>query len=344
MSTRYVWSSHTPVIKSERNEVTKYSYTAPGANTNGSLAGYIGTGFKANEGLLDLYEPPSKPTIHVSDVRQVYYDTQTITPSLTGNKWAARAKSYQGTPAYVWVLTSYGVSDILIELFRYKDENNSVVDTSAPESFYVTRVTGYESDVSYSSFKGYVSSGNPSAYPRVEGGDIKGGLAYHYLGSDSIDPTALTYSKTTLTQGEAITVTVTPRSNTYGGTIYYQYQYSTNGGASWTNAGAKTTAVSMSITVPSNAAQFRARVLASDDIGFTSTDYVTGASLTVTPDNRAPSAPASVTVPAAVSSCAMSSSANAPVIIPVSSALAGIIGKTSNSAKTIASFLLKNRI
>ena len=126
---------------------------------------------------------------------------------------------------------------------------------------------------------GYSSSTSSSAYPSD---GISGSYWYVYKGSDVIDPTAVGYSTTTPTGGNAITVKVTARSNTYGGTIYYQYQYSTDGGSTWTNSGSKTTATSKSITVPSGVTQFRARVVASDNYGFTSTTYVTGANLTVT--------------------------------------------------------------
>ncbi len=145
----------------------------------------------------------------------------------------------------------------------------------------------------------YVSSSNSSAYPDF---DVSGNHFYSLSGSDSIDPTAITYSKNDPKQGETITATITPSSNIYGGTIYYKYQYSANGGSSWVDAGTKTTETSQSFTVPANAVQFRVRVQASDNMGFTSTTYVTGANLTVTAPNSAPTAPASVSLPDRVSS------------------------------------------
>lgn len=125
---------------------------------------------------------------------------------------------------------------------------------------------------------GKVSATSKSQYPADS---YSGDYWYDYLGYDCIDPTAVGYSTTKPKAGESITVNVTARSNTYGGTIYYQYQYSTDGGSTWTNAGSKTTATSKAITVPSGATQFRARVVASDNYGFTSTTYVTGANLTM---------------------------------------------------------------
>lgn len=109
---------------------------------------------------------------------------------------------------------------------------------------------------------------------------VFGGYYWRYLGSDSIDPTAVSYSNTEPRAGETITVTVTPAKSLYGGTVSYQYQYAVNGGA-WTNSGGKTTSVTKELTVPNGSAQFRVRVIASDDLGFTSTTYVYGANLPV---------------------------------------------------------------
>lgn len=102
-----------------------------------------------------------------------------------------------------------------------------------------------------------------------------------YRGSDTIDPTAVTYSTNDLYPNESVTITVTPVTPTYGGIIYYQYQYSTNGGSTWTNLGSRTTDTSKTMTIPEGATQFRARVTASDGWGFTSTTPVLGANLGV---------------------------------------------------------------
>lgn len=97
-----------------------------------------------------------------------------------------------------------------------------------------------------------------------------------YKGSDTIDPLSVTYRENTLYKGEPVSVQIEARTPTYGGTISYQYQYSVDGGKTWTNAGSKTTETSLEITVPAEAKQFQARVLASDNYGFTSTTYVYG--------------------------------------------------------------------
>ena len=127
-------------------------------------------------------------------------------------------------------------------------------------------------------FREYKASQSSSAYP--SDGE-SGSYWYIYAGSDTIDPTSVRYSKSDLQAGESVTIQVSPRTPTYGGTISYQYQYSTNGGSSWTNIGSKTTNTSVSVTIPEGAKQFKARVRASDNYGFTSSDYVTGPALGV---------------------------------------------------------------
>lgn len=66
-----------------------------------------------------------------------------------------------------------------------------------------------------------------------------------------------------------------------GGTVFYQYQYSLDGGNTWLNAGTETTATETEIMIPDGAEQFVARVRASDDWGFISTDYITGSNVMV---------------------------------------------------------------
>lgn len=111
----------------------------------------------------------------------------------------------------------------------------------------------------------------------VSGAFYSGGWKWRvYKGSDTIDPLSVTYRENTLYNGEPVTVQVEARTPTYGGTISYQYQYSVDGGKTWTNAGSKTTETSLEIGIPADAKQFQARALASDNYGFTSTTYVNG--------------------------------------------------------------------
>ena len=139
-----------------------------------------------------------------------------------------------------------------------------------------------------------VSGPSKSSYPND---GVSGSYWYEYQGSDSIDPSAVSYSTASPKGGESITINVSPRSNTYGGTITYKYQVQLDGG-SWIDIGS-TTSTAKSYIIPKGTSTFRARVVASDNMGFTSTDYVTGNTVSVI-NNTAPSTPSSISVPSSV--------------------------------------------
>ncbi len=124
-----------------------------------------------------------------------------------------------------------------------------------------------------------VSSASKASYPTNSGGGKKEDYWYTYLGSDTIDPTGITYPTDQLRPGDIVNAAISPRAPTYGGTISYLYQYQINGG-SWVNI-QTTTATSIDFTIPANAKTIRFRVRAQDNMGFTSATYVTGASVTV---------------------------------------------------------------
>ena len=136
-----------------------------------------------------------------------------------------------------------------------------------------------------------VSGSSQSSYPSD---GVQGSYWYTYQGSDNIDPTAVTYPGGPKS-GVPITITVTPRANTYGGTISYQYEYSLDGGNVW-NQLALTTAASRQYTIPKGTQTFRVRVQARDNMGFTSSDWIYGPQVNVV-NNSAPSAPPTITVP-----------------------------------------------
>lgn len=122
---------------------------------------------------------------------------------------------------------------------------------------------------------GNISSASSGAYPSDS---YSGDYWYVLQGSDSIDPT-ISYPSS-IFKNQNVKITVSPASNTYGGTISYKYEYTTDG-STWTTANSGTTATSVDVTIPSTATTFQARVTASDNMGFTSTTAVTGASVTV---------------------------------------------------------------
>ena len=114
----------------------------------------------------------------------------------------------------------------------------------------------------------YTTSLNVNSYTLY---GTSGSYYYSYLSSNYIDPTAVALTANPVA-GASATIKVTPRNNSYG-TVSYLYQYSTNGGSSYTTI-ATSSATSYSFSVPSGATSIKVRVRAQDNIGFTSSTYV----------------------------------------------------------------------
>ena len=149
-----------------------------------------------------------------------------------------------------------------------------------------------------------VSNASASTYPQD---GVSGNYWYTLQGSDNIDAASVGYSNQAPMGGQPITINVTPGSEkVYSGTVRYTYQVQLDNG-SWTTIATNSTATSQSYTIPAGTTSFAARVLASDDLGFSSSDYTTGATLSVT-NNVPPSAPASIsfTEPVAGDTCTLS--------------------------------------
>lgn len=267
MSTRYVWTKLTTV--------SGYSLYKAGENTEwmGSHDVLeVGTGYKiTNNGKFELTGSKASIasgdssiagiSVYVRDFRYVLYNENNLfsyaESYLNDDRWHLRQMSVSTSQPYRLTMstspdgTSSGYS---IALFKIKEGNT--------ES---------------GSFIGYTSSSSSSAYPSD---GVSGSYWYEYLGSDNIDPYSLTYTSEAIA-GKIISMQISPRAPTHPGTVYYQYQYSINNGSTWANIGNKTTATNISVTIPTTATQFKARVLASDDLGFTSTTYVVGSNLTI---------------------------------------------------------------
>ena len=117
-----------------------------------------------------------------------------------------------------------------------------------------------------------VSSASASAYPN---NSYSGSYWYVKSGQDTIDPASVTYDESTLIAGQTVTVTISPSTgNSYGGTITYQVEVNVDE-IGW-EVVTQTTSTSVNLDIPADAVSWRVRVLASDDMGFTSTDYVYG--------------------------------------------------------------------
>lgn len=280
----------------------------------------IASGSKVGRhGFLDEYWMYSKASTFASgDVVTVWVSTEYTFDSSTGMYTLSSPKSFTFnwgdltvSPTYMELTSSSGQLCYMVDMYkgtsmlRYYNANsigypftirhNGTIGVDRSYAVLNVRWTTPDSDASFSfkfcygcytaivyskgSTVGNISSASSSAYPT---NSYSGDYWYVYQGSDSIDPTAVGYSTTSPVAGHAITIKATASSNTYGGTITYQYEVSLDGGTTWT-AVSKTTATSVSYTIPKGTTSFAARVKASDNMGFTSTDYVTGAALTVRP-------------------------------------------------------------
>ena len=149
-----------------------------------------------------------------------------------------------------------------------------------------------------------VSNASSSTYPQD---GVSGNYWYELQGSDNIDAASVGYSNQAPMGGQPITINVTAGTGkVYGGNVRYTYQVQLDNGA-WTTIATNSTALSQSYTIPAGTTSFAARVQASDDLGFTSSSYTTGTTLTVT-NNIPPSAPGSITIGSVVAgqSCTVS--------------------------------------
>lgn len=116
-----------------------------------------------------------------------------------------------------------------------------------------------------------------------------GGYYYVRQGSDEVDPTAVTVPDG-IDDGTTIQISITPNTGkTFGGTISYTYQYRYDGG-NWQTL-STTTATTVSLAVPKNQySTLEVRVRAQDDMGFTSSDWITSGRKTIIA-NQPPTAP-----------------------------------------------------
>lgn len=140
------------------------------------------------------------------------------------------------------------------------------------------------------------SSSNNDTYP-ING--VSGEYFYVYRGVDSIDPTNLQVTPSSVLAGDDLTMSVTASTQKeYGGNTIYNWEYSTDGGLQW-NPVTSTQTTSYEWPVPQTGiTSLLIRVHASDDIGFTSSVYLTlddDNEITVV-NNQPPTMPSSISV------------------------------------------------
>ena len=185
--------------------------------------------------------------------------------------------------------TVYGDSGDSVNV-RYNDSSSISVSCSTA-TLYRYRT---QRAADYDDPQGSVSSASSGAYP-TDG--WRSPYWYEYQGSDTIDPAAVTLPSSIM-GGDTVTVTVTPSAGkVYGGTVSYTWQYRLDGGA-WQSL-ASGTAATQQLTVPAGTNTVEVQVRANDDLGFTSSTWVSSGAVAVT-NNLAPTAPGSIDVTAPV--------------------------------------------
>lgn len=278
MSTRYVWDKCSIRYTESVKELSNFDLSAfeggsklYGSNMppDGTVSGYASTGYTRNsDGTYNLSGTIIELVCGGNETRITNQSYKYMAISRTNNICIVYLKYWRSSKMYI--TGSYKEKDSKYWLTIYWE------DTSAPMTAIYQDI--YIRTPEAGSVLERRSGSSSSAYPTGQ----SGGYWYTYKGSDSIDPIAISYSNLKPRAGETVTVTVTPAKNTYGGTISYQYQYSINGGSTWTNSGDKTTSTTKVFTIAKGTTQFRVRAVASDNYGFTSSTYVTGANLPVT--------------------------------------------------------------
>lgn len=283
MSARYVWSKHNVSLKTSSSSVNRFIFSAPtGSNDAGKLAGYCGWSVSYVDGSgWDIKGDSSgaapKP-VYVSTPQEIAYNTCAFAPKSTGNFEAIMMGSTSNITNVKWLVGSYTTGKLIIEAVQ-ADFNGVIQADSERKNFTLYKVTGY--DTTSSTKIGTVSSSSQSTYPTTSEGGLQNGYVYLYLGSDNIDAISTSSSSSSsLKPGSSCNIIVSSRANSYGGTISYLYQYSVNGG-SWTNI-STTSNTSITFIIPNNATSIMFRTRAQDNMGFTSSDYVSSPLYTVT--------------------------------------------------------------
>lgn len=254
MSTRYVYYKY----KVTSSIGYKFSFNHQNS-AHGQFIMDIGNSYK----IIKFNEQPGFITVSGSSLTGGYVPPGTSSASIIPHPFAIPYGSAQTrSNSYIF----YSSSGFFEEGSGY----DSFIGANETYSKLITKYTisGQPTLLSSSSSLGGTQTSPPSSYIYME------------VAIDDIDPYSISYDRTNVVAGDNINILLSPKTTNYG-TIYYQYQYSINNGSTWTNIDSKTTATSISVTIPTNATQFKVRVLASDNLGFTSTTYVVGDNLTV---------------------------------------------------------------
>ena len=300
MSNRYVWERFN-LGELQTNIVGDYDGPNPSFPLNeeadlaseGSLLITYGTSY-SRDGAAFRVSPKTDVTVNNHDndwsfysetsydVEQIPFDVYFYVNNRNNRVYHFAGVVTTNSAAYV---------DVELEVRPLKKKYNTIVFSNSGANSQSVVSAHEMRRIVKNNRNGTVSNSASSTYPQD---GISGNYWYTYQGQDVIDATAVGYSNQAPMGGQPITINVTPRTPTYGGTIRYTYQVQLSGGA-WTTISSNNTATSLQYTIPAGTTSFAARVRASDTWGFSSSDYTTGATLSVT-NNLPPSAPDGITI------------------------------------------------
>lgn len=310
MATRYVWNRYTlstsyrPVYQWNRWYTVLKSELVRGS----SVGNYVGSGL-SNTFVFSSY--------YISNGQIVPTSYKQAADGLPGTdaqryKWmvdngidgepqpspSCYGPANTPSPGSTWEGSSYDyyIDDAvygMLEMYEYTPQTVTTKGNAAPAITSYNRNQYPDDGVSGSYWYEYSHSFNETVYSQgsligaisdeasnsYPNNTYSGSYWYKYSGSDTIDPASVSYdSEQVLTQQMSIQAAAST-GNKYGGTITYDYQVCVDG-SSWVDVGSST-ALSMSYTIPETATQFQARVRARDNMGFTSSTWVTGPLATV---------------------------------------------------------------
>ena len=283
MSTRFVWGKYSLALEQQDALPYPSSWEVYNIDPSNSMYIYRASGYVIENGQIKLVNPQSEAAYWsaMMDDRNEYY--------FNGNTYFYIANEDGGYRNPISGGVYYGASPRFVLSMKYNSAHemrNFMTNDGQGRTIYSGGVGQGDEHL------GTVSNAASSTYPQD---GVSGNYWYTYQGSDNIDAAAVTYSSQEPRGGQPITINVSPSTgNEYGGTVRYTYQVQLAGGA-WQTIATNSTATSCQYTIPAGTTTFAARVLASDTWGFSSSDYTTGATLTVI-NNEQPSAPDGITI------------------------------------------------
>ena len=290
MSLRYCWNQYNYSVDWSEREVGEtnsssrdYNGTVPVNSTRDRYFmvmssysienGYYVPGNSASTKVMsftemdEVGESSSTDDITASDYPYCVISNDNQFQNITTLYWAGNRGG-----GYCWCIKNTRGYKLYVSPNNYADDD----DRSSKVLIYYNEIDRNEE---IGNLIGQVIGSTESQYPA---NGVSGSYWYVYQGSDSIDPVAVNLSQSSgLYVGLPITISVDPStSKVYGGSVSYQYQVQLNNDGQWVTLGT-TTETSYPYTIPIGVTNLQFRVLASDDLGFTSTDYVNSASVSV---------------------------------------------------------------